>query len=299
MKHTKRETYSDPDWTIRGAHFDFGLSAVQPFVARSVVHARPTTTKVSVHEGHEVLFLLRGSVKVHFEGHVMSAGRGEVCLISMWEPHVWRVTSPNTEQFTVIFLPAFLAESTYPDKGLLNPFSSPPRHRPRASEPETRKLALEIGKELRGEAERKHRGWETAVRLGVQRLLFSLCRDWKPPPHARRPSPSGSLDIARIMPALKAIHARPEERVSLAKAAAACNLSTPHFSRIFRQMMRLSFARFRLRARLTYAAQLLLTTELPTDAIAAQSGFVDASHLHRNFVKQFGTTPGEYRKQGR
>jgi len=62
-------------------------------------------------------------------------------------------------------------------------------------------------------------------------------------------------------------------------------------------MMGLSFAKFRLRARLAYAARLLLTTRLPTEAVATQAGFVDGSHLHRSFVRRYGTTPGQYREE--
>jgi transcriptional regulator GlxA family with amidase domain len=63
--------------------------------------------------------------------------------------------------------------------------------------------------------------------------------------------------------------------------------------------MGLSFGKFRRRAHLAYAAHLLLTTDHTMDAIAAEAGFVDGSHLHRHFVERYRTTPGEYRANTR
>jgi AraC-like DNA-binding protein len=41
----------------------------------------------------------------------------------------------------------------------------------------------------------------------------------------------------------------------------------------------------------------LATTDLPGMAVAQQSGFADASHLHRTFVKQYACTPALYRRR--
>ncbi|MCJ7821865.1 MAG: helix-turn-helix domain-containing protein, partial [Armatimonadetes bacterium] len=40
----------------------------------------------------------------------------------------------------------------------------------------------------------------------------------------------------------------------------------------------------------------LLTTDRPIAAIAAEAGFVDDSHLHHCFAKQYGRTPSAYRR---
>jgi AraC-like DNA-binding protein len=63
--------------------------------------------------------------------------------------------------------------------------------------------------------------------------------------------------------------------------------------------MGLSFGKFCRRARLAYAAQLLLTTDLPVEAVARTAGFSDASHLHHSFVETYGATPARYRADGR
>ncbi len=63
--------------------------------------------------------------------------------------------------------------------------------------------------------------------------------------------------------------------------------------------MGISFAQFRLRTRIVAASNLLLTTDISSEAIAEQTGFVDPSHFHRTFVKQHGCTPLDYRRRFR
>jgi len=48
--------------------------------------------------------------------------------------------------------------------------------------------------------------------------------------------------------------------------------------------------------RLKKAAELLLTTDYKIDAVAVMTGFSSQSSFSRNFVRQFGLTPTEYKK---
>jgi transcriptional regulator GlxA family with amidase domain len=162
-----------------------------------------------------------------------------------------------------------------------------------------REVVLGIAEELREEMRAQGRAWLAAVRLGILRLLLAISREWQPEHKAeyRRAVRPGNL--GRIMPAVRLVYSRPGRRLSLDEAAAACGLSTSQFGYIFRQTMGLSFGRFSLRARLAYVAQLLLTTELPVEAIAEAAGFSDGSHLHHSFAKAYGCTPAHYRIDGR
>jgi len=71
------------------------------------------------------------------------------------------------------------------------------------------------------------------------------------------------------------------------------------FSSLFRDTLDVCFAQFRRRAQLAQVAHLLLTARLSSEVIAEQAGFVDASHMHRAFVRTFGYTPGEYCRRNR
>jgi AraC-like DNA-binding protein len=104
--------------------------------------------------------------------------------------------------------------------------------------------------------------------------------------------------LEKIMPAVRLVQSHPTRRLSLREAAATCGLSVSQFGYLFRRLMGLSFGKFCMRARLAYVAQLLLTTDLPVEAIADAARFSDASHLHHAFVGVYGTTPARYRREG-
>ena len=137
----------------------------------------------------------------------------------------------------------------------------------------------------------KSLGWESALRIGILRVLLCLIRHWESPQSQGDIRPGYATRLSRVIPATELVHADPGRPLSLSEAAAACGLSRSRFTAAFRQTMGMSFAAFRLRTRLAYAARRLLTTEDTVARIAAGAGFVDASHLHRAFVKHYGRTP--------
>ena len=125
-----------------------------------------------------------------------------------------------------------------------------------------------------------------------------LSREWGP---AAQPGRAGAVrtgNLGKIMPAVRLVHSGPTRRLSLKEAAAACGLSVSQFGYLFRRLMGLSFGKFCMRARLGYVAQLLLTTDLPVEAIADATQFSDGSHLHHSFVHVYGSTPARYRING-
>jgi len=216
----------------------------------------------------------------------------------MSEPHHYRVTVPNTVNLVLVFLPAFLGEEMLGEKPWLTLFAVPPAQRPHVATPALRQKILGIAQELRTEVEQRQEGWRSAVRLGLLSLLFHLSRDWRYPG-----SDSGGraylVNRRRIMPALMVIHERPSVPFSRGQAARACGLGHSRFTMLFRETMGVSFQTFRRRARIAFAANLLVTTNASVETVADEAGFSDASHLHRAFVQEYGCTPGGYRDQRR
>lgn len=239
--------------------------------------------------------MLEGVAERHFQDYVIAGEPGEVWLCTMWEPHGRRVVSRHQENVVLQFVPEFLGEEMVGDKLWLIPFAVPPRDRPWVKTDEVRAQVLQIGREMREEIEAKRRSWVFALRLQLLRLLFVLSRDWEPAPPSAARAGGAAANLNRIMPALAMVRDLREPRARLPEAARRCGLSPSRFAVLFRQMMGVPFARFALRARLAYAAQRLVATDLPIERIAEETGFADASHLHRHFVKQYGQTPRRYR----
>jgi AraC-like DNA-binding protein len=253
------------------------------------------------HQGMEVGVVLSGSEELVFNEAVLTCTPGDAWLCSMWEPHGWRASSGGGTQIAVIFRPEFVGDDLALRIPWLSPFAVPASQRPRTTTSQMRQRLLTIARCMSHDVVGGQRGWLEVVRVGLQWLLIELVRDWRPPQRqerlgVREPSPN---DLARIMPAVTLVQDDLSRVVRLSEAAATCSLSMSRFHAIFRMTMGISFARFCLRSRLALCAHRLLTTDRPIEAIADEAGFVDRSHLHRAFVKQYRCTPGQFRDQHR
>lgn len=285
-----------PDWLIRARRSDQALSSDKPLIAEVTSRSGPSPLVVDIHDGIEVGIVLEGCAERHFQDFFLTGSPGDVWLCAMWELHGRRVLAEQTSNVVLMFLPEFLGEEMLGDRSWLSVFAAPPPQRPWALTPEVREQVIAIGRELQHEITQRPRYWESAVRINLVRLLFQLSRDWDPPA-LRAGARSAGTNLTRIMPALTLLRTEPDRRVTLAEAASACRLSPTRFSVVFQHTLGTSFSKFALRGRLAFVARLLLSTHLSIEDVAAAAGFVDASHLHRTFVRQYGCTPGQYRQQ--
>jgi AraC family transcriptional regulator len=83
---------------------------------------------------------------------------------------------------------------------------------------------------------------------------------------------------------------------SIKDLARECRLSESHFARAFRQATGIPRHRWLMRRRIERAKALLLEGDLALSQIALVCGFVDQSHLSRNFVRAEGYGPGKWRR---
>ena len=84
--------------------------------------------------------------------------------------------------------------------------------------------------------------------------------------------------------------------ICLAQLAQIAGFSPAHFVRLFRNSLGCSPYRHVLRMRLERARHLLLASDLPITAIAAETGFANQSHLTTAFVRQYKAPPGQLRR---
>ena len=280
---------------------DTGVTPAEPLHGGVFLQPYLRALATDMHQAFEIIVLLSGQEDRHCEDWVFGLEPGDVWLTPAWEPHGWRATAPETRELVLQFRPEFLGEETLEGVSWLSLFAAPPRYRPRATTAEMRRQVLGIADEMSQEVTETRRGWLTAVRLSMLRLLFAISRDWKPPGPSHRRRYVRTSNLARITAAMELLHGQAAGggRVSVAEAAAACSLSSSHFCLLFRETMGLSFGKLALRARLAYAAQLLLSTDSSMEAIAERFGFVDVSHFYRAFTKHYGSTPARYRAEGR
>ena len=87
------------------------------------------------------------------------------------------------------------------------------------------------------------------------------------------------------------------EPPSVEELAGQYNLSRSHFTRLFTQSTGISPAVFITRLRLHHVEETLRLSNMTLHEIALDFGFADSNHLCKVFKRQYGITPGEFRKQ--
>ena len=108
------------------------------------------------------------------------------------------------------------------------------------------------------------------------------------------------LAVRRLAPEHRAvrrardyIEAHAADNLTLGELADQAGLSVFHFARVFRQEVGLPPHAWHVEVRVRRARD-LLRCGLPPTQVAAELGFVDQSHLTREFKRRVGVTPGRY-----
>ncbi|MGL5081599.1 MAG: helix-turn-helix domain-containing protein [Microcoleaceae cyanobacterium] len=103
--------------------------------------------------------------------------------------------------------------------------------------------------------------------------------------------PSGRLSEPQIKQVIDYIHDHVERDIKLAELANLAQLSSYHFTRLFKQSIGLAPHQYHIRCRIDRAKQLLLDRKMPLSEIAISVGFSSQAHLNYHFKRCVGTTP--------
>lgn len=85
--------------------------------------------------------------------------------------------------------------------------------------------------------------------------------------------------------------------LALSDVARKCNVSIGHLSNCIKRRFGVSYTEYVLVRRMELAAQLLAESNLPVAQVAASVGYRDVVYFHKLFKRQYGATPGEYRRR--
>lgn len=108
---------------------------------------------------------------------------------------------------------------------------------------------------------------------------------------------SNPINRARVRAVTEFMGANLHRRIALAELAKTVNLSTPHFSHLFKAETGVAAGEYLIGLRMEKASQLLATTFLSIKQIMAEVGYYNKSNFGRQFRRHFHVTPSEYRKR--
>lgn len=98
---------------------------------------------------------------------------------------------------------------------------------------------------------------------------------------------------------LQRLYSAPEKPVTMSRLAREAGMSISTFSRTFSRATGQGFSETARKLRLAKACHLLENTDQSITKVATLSGFSNLSHFNRQFRREYGVTPSQYRKQNR
>jgi AraC-like DNA-binding protein len=115
---------------------------------------------------------------------------------------------------------------------------------------------------------------------------------------SRAAGPANSLEPTShgFGPALAHMRAHFHHEIPNRQLASISNMSLRAFERQFRAAFHLTPQKFLRKLRLRIASRALMYTDKSLSEIALTCGFADQSHFSREFRRQFGRTPRDYRQ---
>jgi AraC-like DNA-binding protein len=118
---------------------------------------------------------------------------------------------------------------------------------------------------------------------------------------SRAAGPTSTLEAIAtgFGPALSHMRAHFHQEVTNQRLASMSKMSLRAFERRFRAAFHLTPQRFLRKLRLRIASRALVSTDESLSTIASTCGFADQSHFSREFRRQFGRTPRQYREHYR
>ena len=149
---------------------------------------------------------------------------------------------------------------------------------------------------LREEAAHQCPGSEIVVHALTRALAIHLLRH-----HSNRaammPAPPRKASSRRMKELIDFMRMHFDEPVSLPQLASLCGLSTPHFTRAFREAVGQPPHTFLINLRLEKARELLEHTPRSITDIAFTCGFEQSQYFATLFRRKLGCTPSEWRRR--
>lgn len=250
-----------------------------------------------VHQHFELLFCERGGFELRVGEREYCLEPGDIALIHPMQPHQTSTRCDGENSYLVL---KFMPEAFYSAREPLHEIKCilPYLHFSGQRVYVYTKKALEgsgmedILRRILRERQACEYGYEMALRAYVQQVLLWFIRAWR--------GQSGAADIderavVRLQRALAYIAEHLDEPITVADAAACCNMGRSTFSRFFSRAAGVSFPAYVRSMRLSRAVALLVGTDRSVTDIALETGFSTASYLILCFREQYHMTPAQFR----
>jgi Transcriptional regulator containing an amidase domain and an AraC-type DNA-binding HTH domain len=148
----------------------------------------------------------------------------------------------------------------------------------------------ELIKHMIEEYENKLEGWETFIQANFITLALELSRSYQ------INSATDNHHLIDLIKPVSYIEKHYAETITIDSLAQQANISSRQLSRLFQEVYHCSPGNYLLHFRIQKAKSILCYSKDSICNIAYQCGFNDSNYFSRQFQKQTGITPSQYRK---
>ncbi|MBQ8310058.1 MAG: helix-turn-helix transcriptional regulator, partial [Clostridia bacterium] len=242
------------------------------------------------HDGHQLLYIVKGSVDVTVDGVCETAETGTLLLFSRFEEHSIAVRGDIYKRYSLRISPDIVNSH---DNELLfgvlvNRAAGFCRALPLG---EHAAFAESLFRRITLEYRERSLFREEMLDALLRELLIAICRLM---PHRALPEMS---DAARFVYRLQQrFESNFHENFSLGQLAEECHMSVSYLSHLFKETTGMSVMEYLHACRMLAAKKYLATTDRSVGEIVSLCGFSDDSNFSRNFRQKTGMTPTEFRR---
>ncbi|HHW09746.1 MAG TPA: AraC family transcriptional regulator [Firmicutes bacterium] len=278
-----------------------GGEGTRVFVTLTV---RRYSVRMHTHAYFELAYIHKGQA-LHRRGDVLyPVEEGDLLVVNPIIPHGYFVEPGATiEIININFIPDALGDSLRDNNitTMLASFVSVhsctnTNHQPGLFHSIPQNMR-DLMQKMLAEQNRRQPGYEVMLDSMLRALLILLHRFWCRHNQAadRRTVDSGTASaILAVIPEIHSLAC--QEDISVKHIAERAGLSYGYFGKQFKEIMGDTVLGYIQRIRIYQAAQLLCTTDMGVDAVAAQVGYKDVSTFRTTFKRVMKSTPSSYRQ---
>ena len=242
------------------------------------------------HDGHQLLYIVKGSVDVTVGGATECAEEGTLLLFSRFEEHSISVRGEEYKRYSLRIAPDVVNAR---DKELLFGLL--------VNRGQGFRRAIRVGdradviehcfRRLTAEYRDRLLMHEEMLDALLRELLLEVCRMM---PQAIVADNANSVRVVyQLQQRFENDYSHP---FSLSDLAHEHHMSVSYLSHLFKETTGMSVMDYLFACRLLAAKRYLATSDMPIGEIVAACGFCDDSNFSRSFKQKTGMTPSEFRR---
>lgn len=140
-------------------------------------------------------------------------------------------------------------------------------------------------------------GYDMVILSHLYNALYQMLRQWMKAGYEIHQQIFRSELFGSVTSITSYIEAHLHENLKVEDLAAYCRMSYPSFAKKFRELYGIPCKEYILQVRLARVEHFLLFTNFDLTYISQETGYVDCSHMIRDFKRYHGVTPGKFREE--